>query len=65
MEQIRVGEKMIAIYDKKAGSVKFYSDNGTLWNDWSKHLNADQVRSIQVVEGIVRMPEKCLSPSRN
>ena len=54
-----VGERVEATFDETTGSVVLYSNEGTLWRDWSKALevNREYIRSIRIAEGRMYLPE--------
>ena len=41
------------------GAVELYSEEGILWPNWLERagIDRDQVRSVRVMEGVVRLPE--------
>ena len=53
----KVGDNVEMIYNR--GTVELYSDGGTLWPDWLERISVGrwEIKSIQVAEGTVKLPE--------
>ncbi len=54
---IVVGDGVTATFDEETGAVVFYSDGGTLWNDWIDQagLGRGSIRSIKLSETSEKM----------
>ena len=55
----QVGDGVTATFDEETGTVEFFSDGGTLWENWKRQLgilNSDDIKSIKVASGIVYLP---------
>ena len=59
---ILVGDHVTAIIDKDTGTLKLYSDGGTLWRKWTTDagIDRDSIRSIRVESGTVFLPSDSL-----
>ena len=56
---IVVGDGVTATFDEETGAVEFYSDGGTLWNNWleASDIDAEKIKSIKVTSGTVYLPD--------
>ena len=55
-----VGDGVTATFDEETGAVEFYSDGGTLWENWQEECRLyDKITSIRVASGTVYLPEDC------
>ena len=56
---LTVGKDVTLKYDTKRRHAELYSDNGTLWPDWTRYIKTDKlwIKSIHVAEGTVFLPE--------
>ena len=57
-QRIQVGDGVTATFDAETGAVEFYSDGGTLWQDWyiSGGFDIDLIKYIKVSSGTVYLP---------
>ena len=55
---IVVGDGVTASFDDVKGTVEFYSDGGTLWEDWidQSGIDKEKIESIRVASGTVYLP---------
>lgn len=55
-----VGDGVTATFDEETGSLEFYSDGGTLWEDWLDRsgLECSAIESIKVSAGKVYLPKE-------
>ena len=53
------GDCVTGKLNSSTGAVSFYSDNGTLWNNWRycDTVEREQIKSINVAYGTVHLPE--------
>ena len=57
--EFKAGFNVTATFDEETGAVEFFSNDGTLWQEWlyESGIDARKIKSIRVASGVVHLPK--------